>query len=111
MRQGTRIFAIFALLAVIVGINAFSWQTDRQIRAASGTTLIPVNYLPLVRLDPTSTRTPTLTPTCTPNPPVFPTSTPGRICCKVCTTGKACGDTCINRNYTCHQPPGCACDG
>ncbi|MGH8250047.1 MAG: hypothetical protein ACREVI_05025 [Steroidobacteraceae bacterium] len=32
-------------------------------------------------------------------------------CCKICTTGKACGDSCINRNYECHQPPGCACDG
>ncbi|WP_148253951.1 hypothetical protein [Aidingimonas lacisalsi] len=32
-------------------------------------------------------------------------------CCRVCTTGKACGDSCINRSYTCHQPPGCACNG
>ena len=32
-------------------------------------------------------------------------------CCKICTTGKACGNSCINRNYQCHQPPGCACDG
>jgi competence protein ComEC len=31
-------------------------------------------------------------------------------CCKVCTRGKACGNTCINASYTCHQPPGCACD-
>ncbi len=31
-------------------------------------------------------------------------------CCKICTTGKACGNSCINRNYTCHQPPGCACN-
>jgi hypothetical protein len=32
-------------------------------------------------------------------------------CCKICKTGKACGNSCINRNYQCHQPPGCACDG
>jgi uncharacterized protein YraI len=32
-------------------------------------------------------------------------------CCKVCTTGKACGNSCINRNYTCHKGPGCACNG
>ena len=32
-------------------------------------------------------------------------------CCKICRKGKACGNSCINRNYTCHQPPGCACDG
>jgi hypothetical protein len=32
-------------------------------------------------------------------------------CCKVCHKGKACGDSCIAREKTCHQPPGCACDG
>lgn len=31
-------------------------------------------------------------------------------CCKICTRGKACGNGCINASYTCHQPPGCACD-
>jgi competence protein ComEC len=31
-------------------------------------------------------------------------------CCKVCSAGKACGNSCISRSYTCHQPPGCACD-
>jgi len=31
-------------------------------------------------------------------------------CCKHCVKGKACGDTCININYTCHKPVGCACD-
>lgn len=40
------------------------------------------------------------------SPPTYNTTT----CCKVCTKGKACGDSCINRNYTCHKPPGCACD-
>ena len=32
-------------------------------------------------------------------------------CCRVCTQGKACGDTCIAKEYECHQAPGCACDG
>ena len=32
-------------------------------------------------------------------------------CCKICRKGKACGNSCIKRSYTCHQPPGCACDG
>ena len=32
-------------------------------------------------------------------------------CCRVCTKGKACGNSCINRNYTCTKPPGCACNG
>jgi beta-lactamase superfamily II metal-dependent hydrolase len=32
-------------------------------------------------------------------------------CCRVCRTGKACGNSCIARSRTCHQPPGCACDG
>ena len=29
-------------------------------------------------------------------------------CCKICKKGKA-GDSCINKNYTCRKPPGCAC--
>jgi len=37
-------------------------------------------------------------------------SSSSQACCRVCTTGKACGNSCINRNYTCHQPPGCACN-
>jgi len=32
-------------------------------------------------------------------------------CCRTCSKGKACGNSCISRNYTCHQPRGCACDG
>ena len=31
-------------------------------------------------------------------------------CCKTCRSGKACGDSCIKRDETCTQPPGCACD-
>ena len=38
------------------------------------------------------------------------TTTP-TTCCRVCTTGKACGDSCIQAGLTCHQPPGCACNG
>lgn len=30
-------------------------------------------------------------------------------CCKVCQKGKPCGNSCIARDRTCHQPPGCAC--
>tara|TARA_B100001094_G_C18176900_1_gene798424 strand:- start:2553 stop:2807 length:255 start_codon:yes stop_codon:yes gene_type:complete len=32
-------------------------------------------------------------------------------CCKICKKGKACGDSCINKNYTCRKPAGCACNG
>lgn len=47
----------------------------------------------------------------TPVAPAPPAATaPTRSCCKVCNTGKACGNSCINRNYQCRQPPGCACD-
>lgn len=42
-------------------------------------------------------------------PPRPPTQR--RACCRVCTTGKACGNSCIARNLTCRQPPGCACNG
>lgn len=34
-----------------------------------------------------------------------------QTCCRICSTGKACGNSCINRQLTCHKPPGCACDG
>ena len=40
-----------------------------------------------------------------------PTPTPTPTCCKVCTGSKACGDSCINVNYTCTKPAGCACNG
>ncbi|MDD3661616.1 MAG: thermonuclease family protein [Candidatus Dojkabacteria bacterium] len=38
------------------------------------------------------------------------TPAPEQICCKYCTTGQACGDSCISKSYTCHKPPGCACN-
>jgi len=34
----------------------------------------------------------------------------GGACCKTCSTGKACGDSCISRDYQCHEGNGCACD-
>jgi hypothetical protein len=43
------------------------------------------------------------------NPNPAPSS-PTAGCCKICDKGKACGNTCIRRSYTCHQPPGCACN-
>ncbi len=50
---------------------------------------------------------------CDASDPAGPIGPPtgGSSCCRVCTTGRACGDSCINRNYTCNQPPGCACNG
>jgi len=54
---------------------------------------------------------PAPTATCTPTPtPTTSNAAPAQACCKICTTGKACGNGCISRAYTCHQPPGCACD-
>jgi len=62
----------------------------------------------------TPTPTPTATPTRTPTPRPTRTPTPSCIpplqCCRICTTSQACGDSCINITYTCHQPPGCACN-
>jgi len=49
-------------------------------------------------------------PTLPPPPPPSGGSQPSQGCCKICTKGKACGDSCISRSYTCHQPPGCACN-
>ena len=42
---------------------------------------------------------------------VTPPPTPTRNCCRICRRGKACGNSCIARNLTCRQPPGCACNG
>lgn len=58
---------------------------------------------------PTAEAAPTPEPTSTPIP--APTPAPVQVCCKHCSSGKACGDTCIARNRTCQQPPGCACNG
>ena len=52
---------------------------------------------------------PTPMPTHPPQPtPV--TQPTRRVCCKICRKGKACGNSCISRDKTCHQPPGCACN-
>jgi len=45
-----------------------------------------------------------------PAAPAPPPSGGSGGCCKVCRTGKACGNSCINRGYTCHKSPGCACN-
>lgn len=75
----------------------------------SGPTRTPA---PTRTLRPTSIPTVFLPPTDTPAPIVVqPTNPPAQACCKVCTTGKACGNSCIAANKTCHQPPGCACNG
>lgn len=35
---------------------------------------------------------------------------PEELCCKICLGGKACGNSCIQADYNCNQPQGCACD-
>jgi hypothetical protein len=85
------------------------------------TTIVPLSRI-------FCTATPTLTPTITPSftpITIYPTARPTRdrsdgdppppppdACCKICgTNSKPCGDACISLEFTCHQPPGCACDG
>lgn len=41
--------------------------------------------------------------------PINSTTPSNRTCCRICSAGKPCGDSCIGRNKTCRQPPGCAC--
>lgn len=70
---------------------------------------VSVHSFAVVKAPPTPTRVVTRTPTPTPwEVRIAPTV---RVCCKICTTGKACGNSCIAKWKTCHQPPGCACDG
>ena len=68
---------------------------------------VPTPVAPVVPAVPTPAPEPYVAPT--PVAPVAP-SVPTNTCCKVCSKGKACGDSCISRSYTCHKPPGCACD-
>jgi len=79
-----------------------------SIRCGVWTLVAPVEPAPTVV--PTAMPVePTVEPTAV---PIEPTAAPpSKTCCKICTTGKACGDSCISRSYTCHKPPGCACDG
>ncbi len=70
----------------------------------------PVSQPPAPVVEPPTAPAPTATPRPAPTATPLPAA-PARSCCRVCTTGKACGNSCINRNYTCRQPPGCACDG
>ena len=60
----------------------------------------------LARVGTAEPRSQQMIPPAEPNPP----HSLGNACCKICTVGKACGNSCISRSYTCHQPPGCACD-
>jgi hypothetical protein len=97
------------------------WVSASYVQVASDTSRVPV--VTPIGLPPTSTCTPTPTPTLllfptfTPapqpsyQPPPASPAPPRPVCCKICTKGKACGNSCININYTCHQPPGCACNG
>lgn len=39
-----------------------------------------------------------------------PAPDPYAACCAVCDLGKACGDSCIAREETCYEGPGCACN-
>lgn len=105
---------------------ALGWVSASYVQVEQDTSNVPI--VTPIALPPTSTctATPTLpllptftvsplppTLTIAPPPPVPATNTPrpGKVCCKICTKGKACGNSCISRSYTCHQPPGCACDG
>ena len=92
------------------GTYRSEWQLCRA-EGCFGTTVAAViqSRAPSV---PTATPAPTLVALATEVPTVVAAPAPApRACCKICRKGKACGDTCINRGYTCHVGPGCACDG
>lgn len=113
----------------------FCWEGDANQGECSGADaerLVPIAPVlsPSESATPSPTHTPAVVPSSTPVPvaTIRPTLTPlptlaplptstvrpdtsGGSCCRVCRTGKACGDSCINVNYTCRQPAGCACNG
>ncbi len=67
----------------------------------SGTTVLEAVVMPVASPAPAPT----------PVPAVAPVPPPAPGCCMYCRTGKPCGNSCISRDKTCHQPPGCACAG
>ncbi len=104
---------------IVVRSNGITYTVNVPLPDAEAVLYVPL-LLRGYRMGPDPTPTSTSTPTSaaptatltrTPTPAwVQPTATP-RICCKICRTGQACGDSCISRSYTCHKPPGCACNG
>lgn len=87
-----------------VMLTASPTLTD-TVTSTRRATLKPTLKATSTRRPPTITRIPTVFV-----PPTVTQPAP-RVCCKICTTGLACGDSCISRTKTCHQPPGCACQG
>lgn len=90
-----------AVLALWESVGASVYRTDRDgtvsvTATADGHFSVSRMMVGSARVEPAG------------RPPVAGAPTPS--CCRVCTKGKACGDSCINREYQCRQPPGCACD-
>jgi len=83
-------------------VAALRTPATRAPTAVPSSTEVPI-AAPTATIVVAPTAVPTVRP---PTPPPAP-----RTCCKYCCKGKACGDSCISRSYTCHKPPGCACNG
>lgn len=108
---------LVGLLVIVLSFACGQAKEEAKLPASS-----TVEVKAIATSTPTLTPAPTNTPvppadTPVPPPPPPPAPTlpppppPQQTCCKVCHTGKACGNSCISRSYTCHQPPGCACNG
>ena len=90
-------------------VNSVPTQTTTEkannIVEEQSSMVVGQHYEPETPPEPTPTQI--VEPTYT--PPVYKQTQTS--CCKICSKGKACWDSCINRSYTCHKWPGCACDG
>jgi len=114
-----------SLAVIVIAVSVWAYSAlgcSTDTKEAIQSTVVAT-----VEVSVTSTPTPTLTPMLadtplpseptaipvepTAAPVVIPVAPPSQTCCKICTTGKACGDSCISQDKTCHQPPGCACNG
>ncbi len=98
MRRAAIVTALLVLLAACGGVNEKTVVREVTVVVTVTATAAPAEA-------PRATDTPVPPP---PAPPP-PASAP-RACCRVCTTRKACGNSCINRQLTCRQGPGCACN-
>lgn len=102
-------------------VNINAEVVDINAAEVKGAEAIPTQTQPVVTQPAIQETAPVVVPEPDPEP-TTPVVVPARIqesesaptqqtCCKICSKGKACGNSCISRSYTCHQPPGCACDG
>jgi len=110
------------LVALQLTAIAQVWLSTTQTALAIPTDIIVPTETPLPTFTAIPTSTPLPLPTVTATATLFLSILPANqptldipqrsnpvACCKHCSNSQPCGDSCISKEKTCHQPPGCAC--